>query len=113
MSGALAELEYCTLAPEAVEPPAWVAPGEELWAQSKKTTVSVPGRYDRSEPCESQTPDEEPRTQVNAIVGLDFLPPRPRGLDLFRTAAACAAAADLQPSVLGRDLGSQWGMCLR
>ena len=75
--------------------------------------ASVPGRHDCLQPCASNVQLQELVDHAATIVGRQFLPPRPRGLDLFRTQDACAAAADLPPSVLGKDLGpARFGMCL-
>jgi hypothetical protein len=83
------------------------------WPEGTWHAASVPGRWDCTEPCPSRPRLEEYFVHLTTVAGRDFLPPRPRGLDLFRTAEACMAMEDPPPSVLARDLGPLVGRCLR
>ena len=81
--------------------------------EGKTHIESVPGRFDCTERCASASQLEAFLAHWTEVYGRYYLPPEPRGVDLFRTPAACAAATNTPPSALTADLCATLGARLR
>jgi hypothetical protein len=73
----------------------------------------TPPLVDCTQPCASPSFDETWEVHKASVRDRAFLPSERRGLDLFRTPAACAAATDTPPTALPADLCTTLGSRLR
>jgi hypothetical protein len=64
-------------------------------------------------PCSTPSVDELRAAAQAEVEGRAYVPPEPRGIDLFRTPAACASATETRPTVLPADLCTTLGARLR
>jgi len=76
------------------------------------TPATAPPLVDCTQPCSSPSSDEQYVAHAATVGSRPYLPPQPRGIDLFRTPAACAAA-QAPPSILPADLCTTLGARLR